>query len=281
MELQWAKPFQMDLQLVQCGWQKCDSLHFYGPHMRDFFLIHFIVEGKGIFTVNQCTYHLNANNGFVIWPGVTTYYQADYDEPWAYYWFAYRGRDAEAITRRCGMSPDNPIFLCSNHEKVDEIILKMCDDVVNNRLGGISALGKMLLLLDIIARESSILPAKEPLPLSSAREYFHKAVRYIDEHYADVTVNDTAEYVHLSRSQLYRVFERVMGSSPQQIIINKRLEQVCHLLLNSNLTVEKIALQCGFCDPSHLISLFQKRFQMTPRQYRGKAHAYSGSEKVI
>ena len=37
----------VDLFLVQFGWEQCESLYSYGPHVRNNYLFHYIISGKG------------------------------------------------------------------------------------------------------------------------------------------------------------------------------------------------------------------------------------------
>lgn len=39
----------MDLTLYQYGYEKCRPLHSYGPFVRNHFLFHYIISGKGRF----------------------------------------------------------------------------------------------------------------------------------------------------------------------------------------------------------------------------------------
>ena len=46
--------------------------HTYGPAVRPYYLIHFILEGKGEFIVNGTHYKLSAGKGFLIEPDYKT-----------------------------------------------------------------------------------------------------------------------------------------------------------------------------------------------------------------
>jgi len=50
-----------------------------------------------------------------------------------------------------------------------------------------------------------------------------------------------------------------------------KLERVCALLTETNLSIGEIAGQCGFTRESHLAFLFRKRFNMTMSAYRAAA----------
>ena len=66
-----------DLNPVSYGYQKCKSSYAYGPALRMYWIIHYVVSGCGIFKINNKTYTVKAGEMFVIPPLVETYYEAD------------------------------------------------------------------------------------------------------------------------------------------------------------------------------------------------------------
>ena len=59
----------MDLYLVHCGIEHCQPSQYLGPSFRDEYIIHFVLEGKGSYTVGGITYFLSSNQMFLINPG--------------------------------------------------------------------------------------------------------------------------------------------------------------------------------------------------------------------
>lgn len=74
----------IDLYLAYCGIEYCYPSHSFGPAIREQYLLHYILDGKGIFKVNNKTYNLTKGQGFLINPNELTYYEADKYEPWKY-----------------------------------------------------------------------------------------------------------------------------------------------------------------------------------------------------
>lgn len=83
-----------------CGYEKCEGGHFWGPAVRNQYLLHYVISGKGTYTVGEETYTLHANECFLIRPGERTYYIADREDPWEYMWVAFDGFDVLEILRR-------------------------------------------------------------------------------------------------------------------------------------------------------------------------------------
>ena len=75
-----------DINPSRCGVEACAPGHSFGPAVREYFLLHYVVRGKGIFRRGKREYTLQAGAIFVIRPGEVTYYEADMRDPWEDMW---------------------------------------------------------------------------------------------------------------------------------------------------------------------------------------------------
>ena len=62
-------------------------------------------------------------------------------------------------------------------------------------------------------------------------------------------------------------FKAELGRTPGEEILRQRLAKARTLLRETELTVEEIAVQCGFCHASYLSNLFRRELGMTPREW--------------
>ena len=53
---------------VDAGRQDCHDLHSWGPGVRQCYIIHYIISGKGTFTCGKKTYTLTAGQSFLSCP---------------------------------------------------------------------------------------------------------------------------------------------------------------------------------------------------------------------
>ena len=68
------EPTNEYLNLCQSGYEKCDSGYTYGPAVREFYIIHYVISGKGTLKTEDSFYQLSARQAFIIYPEeVTTY----------------------------------------------------------------------------------------------------------------------------------------------------------------------------------------------------------------
>jgi LacI family transcriptional regulator len=106
------------------------------------------------------------------------------------------------------------------------------------------------------------------------------ALRYINEHACEgIDVSDVLRAVPVSRTLFDSRFKALLGHSPHQHIINKRIERAKHLLFDSDLAITVIAELVGFLTASYLSTVFKRETGMTPYAYRTKLRTNRGRLK--
>jgi AraC family transcriptional regulator len=100
-----------------------------------------------------------------------------------------------------------------------------------------------------------------------------RAVRdYIHQHLGEnITLDDLAASVSLSRYHFARRFRVSTGSAPHEYVLQQRVARARTLLARTNQPLPEIALLCGFADQSHLNRVFKKHTGLSPGQYRRHA----------
>jgi AraC family transcriptional regulator len=79
---------------------------------------------------------------------------------------------------------------------------------------------------------------------------------------------ELASLLNMSRYHFTRLFKESMGICPSQYSIERRLKKATCLLKNTKLSIGEITQKVGFSSQSHFSSLFSKKMQATPAQYR-------------
>ncbi len=72
----------------------------------------------------------------------------------------------------------------------------------------------------------------------------------------------------LSVNTLLRRFRKAFGSSPQQFLIQLRIELAAQLMRSTDLSIPEIADRCGFVDRYHLSRVFMSHASVSPAAYR-------------
>lgn len=111
---------------------------------------------------------------------------------------------------------------------------------------------------------------KERLPHSTADyEAIKRVLHYIEENFqSDIRQADIVQIAHMSATKLKTVFKNFTGSSISDYILEKRMDHSAHLLSESNMNIEEIALDSGFATVSGFSTSFRKQYGVSPSNYR-------------
>ena len=138
----------------------------------------------------------------------------------------------------------------------------------------LSRLSLILTILEELSRDS------ERKPLASHRylgrevkggedRRMAKTTRYILNHLdEDLNLDQVADMVHLTPPAFCRWFKKESGHTLISFIHKARIEQVCHLILTSEMTIREAAQLSGFESMSHFNKIFRKYKSMSPRDFR-------------
>lgn len=85
---------------------------------------------------------------------------------------------------------------------------------------------------------------------------------------SNVSVEDLAADMNLSRVQLYRKVKAVTGSSPVELLRTARLNRAYQLLLTTDKSVSEVAYAVGFTAPSYFTKCFKEEYGMVPGDVR-------------
>lgn len=92
---------------------------------------------------------------------------------------------------------------------------------------------------------------------------------YLHANYgSDITVEDLASYLSISRTECFRIFKQNIGKSPIDYLLCYRLSQAARLLISTEKTVSEIYESCGFHSGSYFSGKFRQFYKMTPKDYR-------------
>ena len=85
---------------------------------------------------------------------------------------------------------------------------------------------------------------------------------------SELSVEDLAADMNLSRVQLYRKVKSVTGSTPVELLRTARLNRAYRLLMTTDRSVSEIAYQVGFTAPSYFTKCFKEAYGMLPGDVR-------------
>ena len=87
---------------------------------------------------------------------------------------------------------------------------------------------------------------------------------------SELSVEDLAADMNLSRVQLYRKVKSITGSTPVELLRTARLNRAYRLLLTTDRSVSEVAYQVGFTAPSYFTKCFKEEYGMLPGEVRNQ-----------
>lgn len=244
--------------------------------MRDHYKVHFVHGGTGIVRVGEHEYALKAGQGFLIYPHVVTYYEADGRQPWTYSWIGFQGSEAAAVLARTGLTPEEPVFpmdlrvMPGFYEQLSEAAASK----------GSAGLKLQSLLYQFLSALVEAAPADASEAASTRKQdaYVHRGMDFIHTHYGeDISVAQLASILGLDRKYLSAIFKEAVGVPPQRYLLRYRMDKASELLADGRYTIGEVARSVGYRDALLFSRMFKKAKGVSPQQYKdspGAARPY-------
>ena len=257
-----------ELSFLFCGRRSCDPGEEVGPAVREHYVMHYCLSGRGVFRVQDASYEIGPGEGFLIRPGELVSHQADSAEPWTHIWVGFAGAKAADCLKDCGLNRESHTYRCAHGRELEVCVENMTSFDTAGAGNKLMLLGQLYTFLGWVAQSAQTQTRRGR---EAGLEYVKLAEEYIRSHYQeDLTVTKLARYVGLNRSYLTTVFQNTVHESPQQYLMRFRMERAARMLQAGELAVAEIARSCGYPDPLTFSKAFKRTMGDTPSQYRQK-----------
>lgn len=255
-----------DLYLCFCGVSECKPCHSFGPAIRPNYILHYILSGKGSYQVGERKYMLQQGQGFLIEPETLIFYQADEKEPWTYLWVGFAGMQAEMFLEDLGLNARHHIFQSRYGEELKRIVSEMLKSHNGSQTN-------QYYLQSLLYKFFAVLTREMPMDIVSQDNqesiYVKKAINFIRNNYSrGIGVEEIAEHTGVSRTYLYKVFQDNLKVSPKEFLTRLQIMRARELLELTQLTIECVAVSCGFQDALVFSKAFKQVMGKPPSSYR-------------
>jgi YesN/AraC family two-component response regulator len=104
------------------------------------------------------------------------------------------------------------------------------------------------------------------------KKFLQKVVEIINNHISDASFNLElfAQEVAISKSQLNRKLDSLVGETPIELIKRVRLNRAAKLITQNFGNISEIALEVGFNNPAYFAQCFRELYGITPSEYESK-----------
>jgi serine phosphatase RsbU (regulator of sigma subunit) len=84
----------------------------------------------------------------------------------------------------------------------------------------------------------------------------------------ELSLDEMAQSVELSRAHFARMFRKSTGESPHQFVLRQRIERAMTMLRSDDARVLDVAVACGFKTQTHFARVFRHVCGVSPTEYR-------------
>ncbi|MDD2764337.1 MAG: AraC family transcriptional regulator [Opitutaceae bacterium] len=219
---------------------------------------------------------IDAGHVIIVCPGMWHRYRPDPATGWEKYWLSANGEDLYRLVKRHILSSQHCILQTGLSDKIRRTYLQILRHV--QTLAGdnphVLAAHVMQLLAEALAADVRHAGPPESFEAQKPKRaqkdpFVSRVLGHIWSHsHRVLTVDELAESLEVSRRTLERRFRAILGKSVLEIITDCRLQRAKHLLQQTALPVDHVAMSAGFPSSAQMTNVFRLYENLTPNQYR-------------
>lgn len=219
-------------------------------HTHTYYELVYYPAGTGSATIGDTTYSYSPDTFFIIPPNVM------HDET--------RHTDSKILC--LSFACPHPLSDEIAHIDQSHIIYKILKDILNESIHQPYGYQDMILAK---LNQLMIQIARMNASHVSGSKNFQYIINYLKENFHEkIQLRDCAKQLNISYDYFQHKFKEITGLSPQQFLIEQRLDASKDLLLDERLNCTEIAYRCGFSTSAQFSMLFKRVYHISPLQYR-------------
>jgi len=231
----------------------------------DDYIMIYCVDGRGILNAANTRKDVARGDLFILPPGTAHDYQADSEKPWTLFWCHFRGTKAKAFYDHIHIEKAVP----SVHHLNDLSLLSRFNDLSDIARSSYSVNG----FIHASSQLCQILTLIERVVHGKQRGHTGEILPQIQQHMRanlnqQLTLDDLAQFSHLSKFHFSRKYRALTGFSPLQHFVHLKMEHACFLLEQGQLSISDIAFELGYDDALYFSRVFRKIYHLSPSQFR-------------
>jgi AraC family transcriptional regulator len=235
----------------------------------DYELLYFPEGTESLYRAGEREYTLNQPSFIITRPGERHSYRYDMQKPTRHLFIHFWLRTFPAASFPM-LLPEGPSVIPYEGEFLASL-MKQIMVIAHLMPERLQERGSLLLLT--LLSEIHYLKVDEPMSGEAKRlpPQIMKALDAIDISLSSpLTVEGLARQVGWTAEHLSRSFARYLGCSTKEMIVRKRIDRACQLLLYGHMSVKEIAFEVGFTDENYFCRVFKTMKAITATEYRSK-----------
>ena len=234
---------------------------------QNYYQLHYVVEGEGLFCVGDETIPLRANMFCLVPPGTS------------------HGIQSVQVSQNGVMRILEVKFIASGEEFLSELEkIPMCCTGSNDLQWLLYQAFLESVQVDVYAKKAAAylfcswlyrairqhkLSSRELSGKSSHTQPVTQVKEYLDTHLGEeVSLDAVAELTGYSKNYLCQIFRERTGMTMNTYLNAARINKATELLVNTNMELAEIAEKCGYNSVHYFIKTFKKIIGVPPGSYR-------------
>ncbi len=236
-----------------------------GRILNDYYII-FISRGEGLFeSALAGTQKVTAGTCFFLFPGVWHRYKPNPRSGWEEYWVGFNGSFPRQLMGMNNFQPQNPFINVGYNRELLYNFQKLVETV------RMASIGYQQVIPGLVY---------QILGMLNCFSYYKEQNTQIDKIVAEAKflmqeaidkatdIQDIIKGLPVSYSKFRKTFAEKTGASPNQYLLELRLQRAKELLKTTTLQIKEIATQTGFDSAYYFSKFFKKRNGTSPKSYR-------------
>jgi AraC-like DNA-binding protein len=231
------------------------------------FLIVYTISGDGLLDYMGKEYTIMPGQAFFINCMEYQFYKSSANVPWEFLWIHFNGSASLAYFNQY-IKTGTPVAGVRDGSMIKTILWDIIEASRNRDFKTEVLMSK--LITDLLT-ELLISACLTNTAVSTIPKYIHDVLAYIEKNYTErITLNNLSERFAVNKFCLHKEFKQHIGLTPNEYVINCRLNCAKELLKYADLSVNEISSRVGIENVSHFINLFKKSEHKTPLTFRNE-----------
>lgn len=173
-----------------------------------------------------------------------------------YYWVHFTGSMIPEIMESLNLLGKE--HTCASRQNDAELIFQILTEELSrgNTEASLYAVSLFHTLLSLFSE-----PGRNKYP-------FSRAIRILENFSEDVRIGEIAKIYDITTAHFIRSFKNSYGLTPAKYRIRKQISHAKNLLIETELSIADVALQCGIYDQFYFSRIFKINTGNTPSDYR-------------
>lgn len=235
-----------------------------GRILEGYYLV-FISKGQGVFeSAETPSRTIEAGTCFLLFPGVWHRYRPDLQSGWEEYWVGFKGTYPNLLMKNFdARSP----FIQTGHNdyllRLFQLLLEKVQQATPGYHQIITGITLQILGLVNAAALYQHLNADHTHQLVEKTKFLlRESIQNPD------SIENIVKQLPVGYSKIRRDFKRITGQSPNQYLLNLKLDKAKELLTDTHLTISEVSYQVGFDSLFYFSKAFKSKNGVSPKVYR-------------